>query len=259
MSNAPGIVRHIGTRILLRDDGSVAGWIDARDDLCDESGELQIGALGCLTDVIGGFACNRATPDDKWVMTNDLSVSLPVAVLDGPARIEASVDSVGSTSVVASVIVVDESTDRAVGRGSLSCRVRTAPEVRPDATPVGVVIDHAMLVETSSVSEHLRLHERDGALTLDLRDDLTNPFGILHGGVTIMGAVEAAARAHGRPGRPASVLIRYLSPGSAGPISFRSASTIEGLPSLARVEVVDAGDGDRLVAQVDVMIVDREV
>ncbi|MDG2028789.1 MAG: hypothetical protein P8J50_16930 [Acidimicrobiales bacterium] len=258
MSNAPGIVRHIGTRILLRDDGSVAGWIDTRDDLCDESGALQISALGCLADVIGGFACNRATPDEKWVMTGDLSLTLPVALVAGPARIEASVDSVGSSSVVAGVTVIDESVDRIVGSGSVSCRIRTAPESRPDLTPVGVVVDHAVAVETSSLAEHLRLREHENGVALDLRDELTNPWGILHGGVTIMGAVEAASRAHGGPGRPASILIRYLSPGRGGPIVFSVSTMVPGDLALVRVDVVDAGDADRLVAQVDVHFARRE-
>ena len=257
MSKAPAIVRRIGTQLRLGPDGRVQGWIDPRPDLVGIDGALHFGALGCLADVVTGFACNQAVPDGQWVMTGDLSLMMTAPVVRGPARIEATVVRATASTVIADMEVVDEDLGRVVGGGSAGCRVRSAAAVGTGSTPIDVVVDHGLETDGVGLAEHLRLRREPGCVELDIRPDLTNPWDVLHGGVTFIAAVEAAWHAHDGAGRVGSVQVRYLSPATVGPIRFAESTVVASDPSLVRIVATDAGDGDRLVAHVDVVVFDR--
>jgi uncharacterized protein (TIGR00369 family) len=94
-----------------------------------------------------------------------------------------------------------------------------------------------------------------GGVEVDLTPELRNPWGILHGGVTTALADDAAVRAvadvTGRPAVATSMSLGFYAPGRTGPVS--AVGRIVGQPAegdevVVRVEVRDAGAGDRLLA-----------
>lgn len=101
--------------------------------------------------------------------------------------------------------------------------------------------------------EHLGIMVEDGSsCCVEIRDDLRNGIGVLHGGV-VAGLVDAAAThaaaAAGLTGRSADLLVRYVAPARTGPVRAVAATLgTDPAGNLIRVEVLDAGAGGRLVA-----------
>ena len=82
-----------------------------------------------------------------------------------------------------------------------------------------------------------------GVAEVDRRDDPLNPADTLQGGLIALVAEEAACSLH--PGKaPVELDVRYLSAVRTGPARARAVD----LGGLVRVEVRDAGNGDRLAA-----------
>jgi uncharacterized protein (TIGR00369 family) len=92
------------------------------------------------------------------------------------------------------------------------------------------------------------------ALAVDVTDQLRNPWGILHGGVTAA-LVDLAAR-HATGGvTTTDAVLHFLAPGRVGPVVARVLPVGERPDgALVRVEVRDLGAEDRLLASAVVTV-----
>jgi uncharacterized protein (TIGR00369 family) len=91
------------------------------------------------------------------------------------------------------------------------------------------------------------------AVEMDVRDDLRGPAGSLEGGVvstiTDVAGASAAAMALGSMVATQQISISFLAPGRVGPIRATGTPVRVGRQdAVVRVEVVDVGHDDRLVA-----------
>ncbi len=94
----------------------------------------------------------------------------------------------------------------------------------------------------------VRPHDPD-AVALDITPRVRNPWGILHGGATAVLVDAAAAHAVGAGATTVDVVVHFLRPGRVGPAvatATRFGTRADG--ELVRVEVVDAGVDDRVMA-----------
>jgi uncharacterized protein (TIGR00369 family) len=128
------------------------------------------------------------------------------------------------------------------------------PESGPPAweRPVTIVPERA--TGAPPVADWLQVRrESNDVIGLDLRDELRNPWGILHGAVVAslvdLAAENAVAAVVGEPVVVADVVLHFLAPGRVGPVSAR-ASVLGERPDghVARVEVVDRGADDRVMS-----------
>jgi uncharacterized protein (TIGR00369 family) len=117
-----------------------------------------------------------------------------------------------------------------------------------------VLVIEPLAGEVPPLVEWLGLRAVDAStVALDVRDELRNPWGILHGGV-VAALVDAAAEnealaACGGGHATADAVVHFLAPARVGPV--RASATLVGERRdgrVARVEVRDAGAGDRPVA-----------
>jgi len=86
-------------------------------------------------------------------------------------------------------------------------------------------------------------------VALDITDRIRNPWGILHGGATAVLVDAAATQAVAAHAIVTDVVLHFLRPGRIGPAVART-TTLGRRPDghVVRVEVVDAGAGDRVMA-----------
>lgn len=223
-----------GTAIIVGEARSAAS-------LLDTDGTLRIGALGALADTIGGVSAGIAVLPDRWCVTTSMQLRLVRARGELPLRMRSSVWRVGRNAVVTSADIRDAS-------GSLvaTAMLANAPLVPEHGPPLR---ERPLRVDTPpgpSLDDLLALRTVADGVELELRPELRNPWGILHGGVTGC-LVEAAARRAGG-GTPADTVVHFLRPGRVGPVHARP--TVLGTRpdgTLVRTEVRDVG-ADRTMA-----------
>jgi uncharacterized protein (TIGR00369 family) len=95
--------------------------------------------------------------------------------------------------------------------------------------------------------------EADATVEIDITDDLRGPTGAVHAGITtlladVAGSMAIATRTQ-RVGATASVSVHCLAAARVGPL--RATATMlraSKNTALAEVRIVDAGNGDKLVA-----------
>lgn len=248
----------LASALTFEANGTARHWQRLRPDLADEDGRLNPGVLACAIDGAGGVAGGMAVRPD-WVVTVDLELRMLGGVSVGPARCEARCLRGGKRLAVTEVVVHDEGDgDRLAATAIVTCGVLTPDFPIPvlDREP-GVVFRHdADPVDPPPFREWLGIREvpaeAPGCLDLPLREELLNPWGMLHGGVSSILAYEAAheaARAHtGRTVALTDMVARFMQPGRVGPI--RAEPRVVGVENgvvQVRTEIRDAGAGDRLM------------
>jgi acyl-coenzyme A thioesterase PaaI-like protein len=233
----------------------------------DGAERVRLGVLATLVDVVGaGLALRKIAPD--WLATADLSVHARDVVPIGPLAGEARALRSGRTTTVVEVRLFDEGAARHEVAFATMSFVRI---LRPDATrsletPTDEVASRfEFALPDSGVTrpypESLGIRVLDasrGELELSRTDYTINSFGSLQGGTVASLAElagEVAARAAGHEdGVSSDVAVHYLAQGPRGP--YRTvAELLRVRPTLARVEVHDAGAGE-LMAVATVGILD---
>jgi acyl-coenzyme A thioesterase PaaI-like protein len=236
-------------------------------EIRDGAKRVRLGVLATLVDVVGaGVALRKIAPD--WLATADLSVHARDVVPIGPLAGEARALRSGRTTTVVEVRLFDEGAARREVAIATMSFVRI---VRPDATrsletpteaEVASRFEFALSDSglTRPYPEALGVRVLDasrGELELARMDYTINSFGSLQGGTVASVAElagEVAARAAGHEGGVSSdVAVHYLAQGPHGP--YRTvAELLRVRPSVARVEVHDAGAGELMaVAMVGVL------
>lgn len=230
-------------------------------------GSLQAGAVATMVDVLAGTLTVRAVYPD-WMATSSLSVHLAGRPASQTLTAEGEVIRLGRMVVVVDVDI-REGEDGFGGPGkpigtalisfSRLAGRRETPALEPDLDTLEKV---EFGIEGSGLRRPYRdaagvrvLDERGGIAELEMKPYVRNSLGGLQGGIIALladAAGEAAARAAaGGPMTTRDLAVQYLSLGKNGPFRTRARlvrRTVD--TALTRVEVIDRGAEDRLIAVV---------
>lgn len=205
----------------------------------------RIGVLATLVDIVNGHV-----PEGSVSPTVDLRVrTLATIPAEGEIRVSARALRAGRRLIVSECKLTDASgipfaTGMATFMNNPLSVNRFAEERRPDA-------------EIESLEELLDTRAVDDlSLELDPRLELSNGFaGTVQGGVQALLAEMTAERACGAGAQVVDLEIRYLDKVTVGPL--RARATIPGRAGeleVVRVDLVDAGDRNRLVSCVSCLV-----
>jgi uncharacterized protein (TIGR00369 family) len=246
------------TQVSLREVGSpgepadthVVGEVHDLDHLRGPIGNVRAGALLTMADTVGGM-CSGLAALPGWVVSTNLMLRTTPAVHRGPLALDARILRAGRNAVVTQVEIRDTGdAGNVIADGVLTSAV-LEPAGGPPEFSRPMVLDAPggtepvlPLLEFFGIRSH-----GDAAVALDITDRVRNPWGILHGGATAVLVDAAAAHAVGEHATTADVVLHFLRPGRVGPAVARASVVGERADGhVVRVEVVDAGADDRVMA-----------
>lgn len=262
------ILRDLRLSLQLQGRGKAVLRAPVVPEIRTRDGSLQAGALATMVDVLGGVLTFHAVYPD-WMATSGLSVHLTGR--PGSDTIEAAgrVIRAGRTMVIVDVEIRDRRGPAGGGSaGPLGTAMISFSRLarREDTPPFEPDRENAETVEFGIPGSGLRrphreaagvrvLDERAGVAEIEMRPYVRNSLGALQGGMIAVLADTAgemaAAAAAARPMTTRDLTIQYLSQGKRGPFRTRTrVIRLTGDTALTRVEVVDRGAEDRLVALV---------
>jgi uncharacterized protein (TIGR00369 family) len=183
------------------------------------------------------------------VSTNLMLRTVPRAHV-GPLALDATILRAGRKAIVVQV----EIRDTGEGGASIADGVLTSAVLEPEGGPPDFPRP-MQLVPPESVEPILPLLEffevgpHPDGVALPITDRVKNPWGILHGGATAVLVDAAGTHAIGDGSVASDVTLHFMRPGRVGPAVARP-TVIGARPDghVVRVEVVDAGADDRLMA-----------
>ena len=228
----------------------LTGQAPAANYLRSDDGGIAMGALLTLADSVGGL-CGGLAALPGWVVSTNLMLRAVNRQVVGPIGLASTLLRVGKHATVTGVTITDLGADDAlVADGAVTSAVLEpagGPPVyeRPFALSAAPLDDAA----TPHLTEFLGAQPsgRD-QLTLEITDELRNPWGILHGGVTAALVDLAGIHATGAAATTDCVL-HFVSPGRIGPVTATVASHgVRPDGRLLRIEVHDQGNENRLMA-----------
>lgn len=252
---AEHVLRDLRLTVEHRPDRTSTGWLPPNPHLAAASGRPQAGIVATLVDVVGGGLAGLAARPD-WIATADLTLHLLPRRPDGAIVAVGRVVRAGRTTVVIEVALDDEAGAR-LGLATMSCAVLP----RRDGNPVLDQVDtvQRMTIEGGSglagpVLDRIGLVATEpaaGAIELPCTDYVRNTLGAVQGGMMATAADAAAQHvltaACGAPVEVVDLQITYLALAKAGPVRSRTEVLhADGTSGTARVELFDAGAGDRL-------------
>lgn len=245
-------------------DAGVRVTAPAVKELGNRAGCVGAAALGVAVDVLGGNLALRAVQPD-WCVTSTLELHLlrplsrDFAVTGAPLR-------AGRTNVVLDVAVGDG--DEAAGPAAVASmtftRIPRRPDTMPYREPEGA--RYGFGDETSGLRaplfEQIGCRVRDaaaGVVEIAVSDYVRNSVGALQGGAVVAlvdAAAEAVASARMAPDAVTRDLqVHFLALGRVGPIVTRTRWLAgDERDARLRVELVDAGQDDRLVSLATVRV-----
>jgi uncharacterized protein (TIGR00369 family) len=232
------------------------GSVPLADHLRGANGGARAGAIAAMVDNVGGLAGGLAALPDGWVVSTNLTTR--VASLDhvGPLRLRADILRRGRASVVDRVQVFDDGAGGVrVAEGVLTSAV-LVPDGGPPAFARPVAMAPGHIAAAPPFAEWLRTRRAGDPRTvveLDLRDELRNPWGIMHGAVVSalvdLASVETVAPTSAAAVATADITLHFLAPGRIGPVAARTRVLGERPDGVVvRVEIVDRGADDRRMA-----------
>ncbi len=236
--------------------GDIRGWLRVGPTTCTPSGGARLAPVAMLVDALGGLrSLSAAAPG--WAFTADMSIHLlpvgPTTRLQADAHVRrrgrrtlvlevdltadgipAGLATLSFTIVARPEHLVDVQIDTSPGRRMMSV-------LDPDEPPAGPYLEELGLVV-----------ERPGHISVELRPEVSNTVGALHGGVH-SALVDEAARTLGVEvlgprAETTDVHLAFLELGRAGPLLARA--TLVGGPAPA---------GDRATVEVEVRDADARL
>lgn len=220
----------------------------ARPAVRAADGSIHGGALITMCDCIGGFCGGLGSLPDGWVVTTNLMLRSSGLPVEAPLEFRTEVLRRGRNSVVTSVEAHD-STGAFVVAGTVTSAVLVPAGGVPQwERPARLALLEPNENDTLHYEEWVGARPTPTGVVVDLVDDLRNPWGIMHGGVT--GAiVDRAARQVSGGTTTTDVVLHYLSPARIGPV-VATAEVRGRRPDgqVVSVEIRDSGNDDRLVA-----------
>jgi uncharacterized protein (TIGR00369 family) len=225
--------------------------------LAGANGGIRSGALLAMIDHVGGLAGGLASLPDGWVVSTNLSMRLATLDHVGPLRIHAEVLRRGRSSVINALHVTD---DGAAGATVAEAVITNAVLIPESGAPIWkrpADMNHVPRPDLPPLLEWLAVRdlepEEGTGVEFMLRDDLRNPWGILHGAVVAVVADIAGERvvgaSTGRRVATTDTVLHFLSPGRVGPVRANVRVLGERADGhVTRVEMHDRGADDRVIA-----------
>jgi uncharacterized protein (TIGR00369 family) len=221
----------------------VAGSMHGGPWLHEPTGNIHVGALGVLVDNVLGYAIHAARPDGCWSVSTEINIgACSTNTPASPLTAEATVVHSTPTGGLATGRVVDaDGTLVAV----CSQRGRFVPVHESVFAPRDVPDIHAV---ATSIPELIGLTSRtDLHAELQVTQNLQNPMGNLHGGITIcvseLLAGTALAATEGPTLETASVSVIYARPIAPDSTAMFEATVRHRGRSLGIVDVTVAVEG----------------
>jgi uncharacterized protein (TIGR00369 family) len=231
-------------------DTHVVGDVVDLDHLRGAAGGVRAGALLTIADTVGGMCAGLASLPG-WVVSTNLMLQTIPSAHRGPLALDARVLRVGRKAVVTQVQIRDAGDgERLVADGVLTSAI-----LEPDGGPPHFPRPMALQPPPRTAAAipvldffGIRPHG-DVAVALDITPRVRNPWGILHGGATAVLVDAAAAHVVADGATTTDVVVHFLRPGRVGPaVATATALGTRADGVLVRVEVVDAGADDRVMA-----------
>jgi len=239
------------------ENGDVRGWLPVTPLIAGPDGGPRIGAVAMLVDALGGMrSISAAAPD--WAFTADMSLHLlPTGPID---RLRADIRVLRRgrrTLVLDAELTTDD--DRPAGLAMLTFAVVPRPDhlvnIVIDTSPGRRVMSSldADQVPPDNYYEELGFIEQEtGIITVELRPEVGNTVGALHGAVHTA-LIDEAAVSLGRSllGPTATTIdihLAFMELGTAGPM--RAEARLVGAPDSASkrlTAVVQVFDGTNRV------------
>ncbi len=228
-------------------DGESRAWIPAQAHTADAYGNVRLGVIATLVDVIGGgLAALAGAPG--WIATADLDVHrLRPVVADGTTMLEAHgrVLRAGRTTVVIECGVHAQSS--LIAMASMTFAILERRDSNPTLIPSdGLPVRHSMALEGSclvtSLLDALAIAAMEPGVTeLNVHPYVVNSLGAVQGGAlatlveTAVGSLDPSG-----PRDTVDLSLSYLSLAKVGPIRA-VATPIDG--DTARFAIIDTGTG----------------
>jgi len=233
-------------------------------EVCTDQGAVRVGVMATLVDLLGGALAVKAIYPD-WIATAALSVYTRARATTGMLTASGRVIRGGHTTVAIDVAIFEAASDvgdsgTQIGSAlmTFSRLPRRGDTIELDQDAVNTTVTYA--IEGSGLSRPFLdgigisvVDEVAGVVELEMSGYVRNSFGALQGGaVALLADVagELVARAcTGNHLATSDLAICYLAQGKVGPFRTR-VTVIRTTPdtTLARVEVIDTGADDRLLA-----------
>lgn len=229
---------------------TVAGHAPAPAYLRAPDGRITMGALLGLADSVAGL-CGGLAALPGWVVSTNLVLRAVHLDVVGPLALRADVLRAGRNAVVTGVSVRDAGADdRLVADGALTSAI-LVPDGGPPVYERPLLLTAPALdpATTPTLDDYLGTCDvAADTLAIDVTEQLRNPWGILHGGVTAA-LVDLAARHATGAAATTDTVLHFLTPGRIGPVVARAEPVgrrDDG--TLVRVEVRDEGAAGRRMA-----------
>jgi len=260
-------LRDLGVSLELQGQGRAVIRAPLVPEIRTKDGSLQIGAVATMIDVLGGAMTIRAVHPD-WMATASLSVHLAGRPTSDTIAAAGEVLRAGRTMAIIDVDIREEDGGRARATPSIGTAMMTFSRLprREDTPALQLDTDTPEAFDFATDGSGLDRPYRDaagvrvldegaGVAEIEMKNYVRNSVGVLQGGmIAVLGDVagEAAARSAVRkPLTTRDLEIHYLSQGKRGP--FRTRTRVLRMTddtALTRVEVIDRGLEDRLIAVV---------
>lgn len=244
---------------------TLRGTVEIPEIFLDEHRVLHSGILTTLADIIGGFTCGLAALP-LWIVSTDLNISRFRFAIKGPLELTTQILRVGKSSAVAGVTLTDNgSDDTVVANAVVSSALLAPPDGMPERErPFRFAASDPESLPDLRVLEFFRVTVvAHNTVSIDINDDLRNPWGIVHGG-TIATLVAATSEHFGlslpsstagessteTPFYAQDTVLRFLRPGRVGPligVARLVGERIDG--ACVEVTIRDSGSDDRVVAE----------
>jgi uncharacterized protein (TIGR00369 family) len=261
------ILRDLGVRLEFQSKERAVVHAPLVPEICRKDGALQVGAAATLIDVLGGALTARAVHPD-WIATAGLSLHMTACPSSDLVSAAGEVIRAGRTMVVIDVDIREHADNPEVPTRSIGTAMMTFSRLpRREDTPAfqldtGTPETFDFATEGSGLDRPYRdaagvrvLDERAGVAEIEMKNYVRNSVGVLQGGMIavladVAGEISARSAVH-KPLTTRDLGIHYLSQGKRGPFQTRArvVCTTDDT-ALSRVEVIDRGREDRLIAVV---------
>jgi len=235
--------------------------------ICRKDGALQVGAVATLIDVLGGALTIRAVHPD-WIATAGLSVHMTGRPSSDSVSAAGEVIRAGRTMAIIDVDIREREDNPEVPTRSIGTAMMTFSRLprREDTPAFQLDTDtpetFVFATEGAGLDQPYRdaagvrvLDEGAGATEMEMKNYVRNSVGVLQGGMIavladVAGEIAARSAVH-KSLTTRDLEIHYLSQGKRGPFRTRARLVrITHDTALTRVEVIDRGMEDRLIAVV---------
>jgi uncharacterized protein (TIGR00369 family) len=245
------VARYLG--LTMRETGPVRpggaellGSVDLLDHLCGPDGSVRTGALLALADSVGGLTGGLASLPG-WIVSTNLMLRTTPTPVDAPLLLETRVIRAGKAAVVTEITVTDARRRPApVATATLTSAI-LEPENGPPHWDRPLLLEATAPHGADPLDAFVGIRPVDDrTLRMDLREDLRNPWGILHGGISA--ALVDLAAVHVAGTATTDVVMHFLRPGRVGPIA--AVATPIGARAdgtLVRIELRDEGAHGRVM------------